>query len=177
MAHPAPVPHLPDIDPREHALESRSWGEEFAFYLVRYDGRYYAWTVRPFDDGDHAYEMPSEDAARRFLDSEFAFLISYHDWGDRLASVSIGDQASGQILFSADLLDGAEDGIWLATSEPEGEESYYALAGFADLGQAVEAFAARAEQAADVIERLDIGWPQIAGMYLRYRAAFARAGA
>jgi DNA-binding phage protein len=177
MPHPLAMERLPGIDPRDHAVESRSWGDEFTFYLVRYDGRYYAWTVRPFDDGDHAYEMPSEDAARRFLDSEFAFLISYHDWGDRLASVSIGDQASGQILFSADLLDGAEDGIWLATSEPEGEEQSYALAGFDDLGQAVEAFAARTEQAADTIERLDIGWPQVTARYLRYRAALARAGA
>ena len=177
MPHPLAVEHLPDIDPREHAVESRSWGEEFAFHLVRYDGRYYAWTVRPFDDGDHAYEMPSQDAARRFLDAEFAFLLTSTEWGERVASASVGDESTGRMLFSADLLDGAEDGIWLATSEERGEESYYALAGFADLGQAVEAFAARAEQAADVIERLDIGWPQIAGMYLRYRAAFARAGA
>jgi len=83
MPHPLAVEHLPDIDPREHALESRSWGEEFAFHLVRYDGRYYAWTVRPFDDGDHAYEMPSQDAARRFLDAEFAFLLTSTEWGER----------------------------------------------------------------------------------------------
>jgi hypothetical protein len=116
MPHPLAVEHLPDIDPREHALESRSWGEEFAFHLVRYDGRYYAWTVRPFDDGDHAYEMPSQDAARRFLDAEFAFLLTSTEWGERVASASVGDESTGRMLFSADLLDGAEDGIWLATS-------------------------------------------------------------
>ena len=177
MTHPAPVQRLPDIDPAEHALESRSWGEEFTFHLVSYDGRYYAWTVRPWDDGDHAYEMPSRQDARQFLDSEFAFLLTVTDWGERVASAHVGDGATGQILFSADVLDGAEDGIWLATSEADGEESTYALAGFDDLGAAVAAFAARSEQAADAIERLDIGWPRVAAGYLRYRAALARAGA
>jgi hypothetical protein len=177
MTHPAPVQDLPDIDPAEHALESRSWGEEFTFHLVRYDGRYYAWTVRPWDDGDHAYEMPSEDEARRFLDAEFAFLLAVTDWGERVASADVGDGATGRVLFSADVLDGAEDGIWLATSEADGEDSSYSLAGFDDLGAAVQAFAARTEQAADTIERLDIGWPRVAAGYLRYRAALARSGA
>src|ERR1700733_14340082 len=160
MAHPAPVQHLPDIDPAEHALESRSWGEEFTLHLVRHDGRYYVWTVRPWDDGDHAYEMPSEDAARRFLDSEFAFLLIVTDWGEHVASASVGDGATGQILFSADVRDGAEDGIWLAPSEADGEDSTYALARFDSLAAAVEAFAARTEQAATMVERLDISWPR-----------------
>jgi hypothetical protein len=177
MAHPTPAPHLPDIDPAEHALESRSWGEEFTFHLVRYDGRHYAWTVRPWDDGDHAYEMPSQQDAREFLESEFAFLLTVTDWGERVASAHVGDGTTGQILFSADVLDGAEDGIWLATSEADGEDSRYALAGFGDVGAAVDAFAARTEQAADTIERLDIGWPRVAAGYLRYRAALARSGA
>jgi DNA-binding phage protein len=177
MPHPLALESLPGIDPRDHAVESRSWGDEFTFHLVRYGGRYYAWTVRPFDDGDQAYEMPSQDAAREFLDAEFAFLLSITDWGERVASVHAGDGASGQILFSADVLDGGEDGIWLAASEARGEDSVWSLAGFDDLGQAVEAFAARTEQAADQVERLDIGWPQVTAGYLRYRAAFARAGA
>jgi DNA-binding phage protein len=177
MPHPLAGQHLPDIDPRELAVESRSWGEEFVVHLVCHQGRYYVWTARPFDDGDHAYEMSSQEAARGFLDSEFAYLLTATDWGERVASVSVADEATGRMLFSADLLNGAEDGIWLATSEERGEESYYALAGFGDLGRAVEAFAARAEQAADTVERLDIGWPQVAAMYLRYRAAFARGGA
>lgn len=177
MTHPAPLQDLPGIDPAAHALETRCWGEEFTFHLVRYDGRYYAWTVRPWDDGDHAYEMASQQAARQFLDSEFAFLLTATDWGERVASAHVGDGATGQILFSADVLDGAEDGIWLATSEADGEDSSYTLAGFDDLGAAVEAFAARTEQAADAIERLDIGWPRVAAGYLRYRAALARAGA
>jgi hypothetical protein len=177
MPHPLAMDHLPGINPRDHAVESRSWGDEFTFYLVSYEGRHYAWTVRPWDDGDQAYEMPSLDAARGFLDAEFAFLLMSTDWGERVASVSVGDYATGQVLFSADVLDGAEDGIWLATSEADGEESSWALAGFGDLGQAVEAFAARTEQAASRVERLDVGWPQVAARYLRYRAAFARSGA
>ena len=177
MTHPAPVEHLPDIDPAAHALESRSWGEEFTFHLVSYDGRYYAWTVRPWDDGDHAYEMASEQDAREFLDSEFAFLLTVTDWGERVASAHVGDGATGQILFSADVLDGAEDGIWLATSEADGEDSRYVLAGFTDVGAAVDAFATRTEQAAGTIEQLDIGWPRVAAGYLRYRAALARSGA
>jgi hypothetical protein len=177
MAYPPTVDPLPDIDPREQALESRSWGEEFTLHLVEHEGRYYVWTIRPWDDGDHAYEMPSQDAGRRFLDSEFAFLLTVTDWGEHVASASIGDGATGQILFSADVRDGAEDGIWLATSEADGEDSTYALAGFDDLAAAVEAFAVRTEQAAATVERLDISWPRIAAGYLRYRAAWARAGA
>jgi hypothetical protein len=177
MPHPLAMEHLPDINPMDYAVQSRAWGDEFTFYLVSYDGRYLAWTVRPWDGGDHAYEMPSHQAAREFLDAEFAFLLTVTDWGERVASVIVGDETSGQILFSADVLDGGEDGIWLATSEPDGEDSLYALAGFDDLAGAVAAFAARTEQAADQIERLDIGWPQVAAGYLRYRAAFARSGA
>jgi hypothetical protein len=177
MTHPLAADRLPDIDPREHALESRSWGEEFTFHLVRHDGRYYVWTVRPWDDGDHAYEMPSAQAARQFLDSEFAFLLGVTDWGDRVASAYAGDGATGQVLYSADVLDGAEDGIWLATSEADGDDSRYVLTGFDNLAAAVEAFAVRTEQAAGTIEQLDIGWPRVAAGYLRYRAALARAGA
>lgn len=177
MPQPLAMEHLPDIDPADFAVESRAWGDEFTFYLVSHDGRYFAWTVRPWDDGDHAYEVPSQQAAREFLDAEFAFLLTVTDWGERVASVRVGDEVSGQILFSADVLDGGEDGIWLATSEPDGEDSAYALAGFDDLGGAVAVFAARTEEAADRIERLDIGWPQVAAGYLRYRAAFARSGA
>jgi len=177
MVYPAPVQPLPGIDPADHAVESRSWGEEFTFHLVSYDGRYYAWTVRPWDDGDHAYEMASEQDARQFLDSEFAFLLTVTGWGERVASAHVGDAATGQILFSADVLDGAEDGIWLATSAADGEDSRYTLSGFGDLGAAVEAFATRTEQAADTMERLDIGWPRVAAGYLRYRAALARSGA
>lgn len=176
MPHPLPLEHKPDIDPRDHAVESRSWGDEFTIHLVSYEGRHYVWTSRPWDDGEQAFEMPSLEAARSFLNAVFAFLLMATDWGERVASVSVGDWG-GQVLFSADVLDGADDGIWLATSEADGEDSSYALDGFGNLSDAVEAFAARTEQAAGKIEQLDIGWPQIAARYLRYRAAFARAGA
>ena len=116
-------------DPRDNRLRPS--------ILVSYEGRYYVWTSRPWDDGEQAFEMPSEDAARRFLDAEFAFLIEAGRWGDRVASVTVGDDGSGQILFSADVLDGADDGIWLTTSEADGEDSSYALAGFGNLSDAV----------------------------------------
>lgn len=177
MAHPKPVDHKPDIDPRDHALKTHSWGDEFTIHLVSYKDRYYVWTIRPWDDGEQAFEMPSLEAARSFLDAEFAFLLLVTDWGERVASVRVGDGGSGKVLFQADVLNGADDGIWLATSEADGENSSYALGGFADPGAAVEAFAARTEQAAAKVEHLDIGWPQIAARYLRYRAAVARAGA
>ncbi len=177
MPHPLPMAHKPDIDPRDYAVESRSWGEEFTIHLVSYEGRYYVWTSRPWDDGEQAFEMPSVDAARSFLDAEFAFLLEATSWGERVASVNVWEEGSGQILFSAEVLDGADDGIWLATSEADGEDNSYALAGFGNLGDAVEAFAARTEQAAGKVEQLDIGWPQISAKYLRYRAATARAGA
>ena len=32
----------PEIDPREHAIESRHWGA-CSCHLVRHEGRYYAW--------------------------------------------------------------------------------------------------------------------------------------
>jgi hypothetical protein len=177
MPHPLPLEHRPDIDPRGHAVESRSWGDEFTVHLVSYEGQYYVWTSRPWDDGEQAFEMPSLEAARAFVDAEFAFLLMATEWGERVASVSAGDEGSGQILFSADVLDGADDGIWLAASEADGEDSSYALKRFGNLADAVEAFAARTERAAGQIEQLDIGWPQIAAGYLRYRAAVARAGA
>jgi hypothetical protein len=174
---PPALDRPPGIDPRDHAVESHSWGEEFVCYLVSYEGRWYTWTVRPWDDGDQVYEMPGEESAREFLAFEQARLLSATSWGERVATVSVGDQSTDRVVFSADVLDGAEDGIWLATSEPDGEEDSYALAGFDDLGHAVEAFAARTEQAAGKIERLDIGWPEIAAVYLRYVAASVRAGA
>jgi hypothetical protein len=174
---PRALEHPPGIDPRDHAVESRSWGDEFACYLVRYDGHYYAWTVRPWDDDAQVHEMPGEDAARRFLATEQARMLLGTSWGERVAAVGAGDEVTGRILFSAEVLDGAEDGIWLATSEADGDEDVYALAGFENLGDAVEAFAVRTGQAADKVSRLDIGWPEIAAAEMRYRAAFARAGA
>jgi DNA-binding phage protein len=171
----------PGIDPREYAVESRSWGEEFGWHLVSYDGRYFAWTVQPSDVGDDlVYELPSERAAREVLMSEQArHLLTGTGWGSRVVAVeAVGDD--GQPLFSAAVADGAEDGIWLATSEADpghAEDGSYALDEFDDLSSAVEAFAARAERAATWIERLDIRWPGIVAAHLRYRAAFAQAGA
>lgn len=174
---PPPLDHHPAITPQDHAVESRSWGEEFACYLVSYDGWYYAWTVRPWDDGDQVFEMPDAGTAREFLAAEFARMLMATEWGDRVAEVNVGDDASGEILFCAEVHDGAEDGIWLAVAETDGQASTYALAGFDDLAGAVEAFAARTSLAAGKIERMDIGWPRVAAARMRYLAASARAGA
>jgi hypothetical protein len=174
---PPRLEHHPAITPQDHAVESRSWGEEFACYLVSYDGRYYAWTVRPWDDGDQVFEMPDAGTAREFLAAEFARMLMATEWGNRVAGVTVGDDASGEILFCAEVHDGAEDGIWLAVAETDGPASSYALAGFDDLAGAVEEFAARTSQAADQIERTDIGWPRVAAAQMRYLAASARAGA
>jgi hypothetical protein len=158
-------------------MEAHFWGEEFACYLVSYDGRFFAWTVRPDDESDDVYQMPSAENARAFLASERARLLLTTSWGDRVAAVDVGDDASGRVLYSAGVFDGAEDGIWLAVLEAEGPEDVYTLTGFGALGEAVGAFADRTDQMADKIEATDIGWPKIAGGRLRYLASFARAGA
>ena len=65
---PPALENPPPIDPRDHAIESRSWDDrQVRFHLVRHDGHYYAWIAWP---GQHlVYPMPSAAAARSFLDS------------------------------------------------------------------------------------------------------------
>lgn len=174
---PSAVARPPDIDPRRYAVESRSWGDEFTCHVVRYDGKWSTWTIRPHDDGTQVYEQPSEAAARDFMTTEMARLLAATDWGDRVASVSAGDEISTRVLFSAAVLDGGEDGIWLTTCTADGDEDRYELAGFDGLGTAVEAFAASASRAADVIAGQEVSWPELTAGYLRYCAAVARAGA
>ncbi len=170
--------NVPDIDPRDYSVESYSWGEEFAFHLVSYEARYYAWIVCERWDWLEVYEVPDEVTGRQLLVSEQARFLFSASWGERVATVSVGDEATGELLFAADLLDGAEDGIVLAVLEGNSaNDDSYTLARFTDLRSAAAAFAARADQAADKIETADISWPHIAAAYLRHRAALVRAGA
>ena len=155
-------------------MESRSWGEEFTFHLVRYDGRYYAWSVRPFDDGDHAYEMPSQDAARRFLDSEFAFLLTFTDWGERVASATPVTKPPGGCCFPPT--------CWTARGRDLaghlGSEARRAVrAGRVRRPRRGRRSVRRPHRAGRrMIERLDIGWPG-SPRVPALRAALARAGA
>lgn len=176
---PDPLAQPPDIDPRQYAVESRSWGEEFTVYVVSYDGKWFTWSNRPRDDGPEVWEQPDEAAARSFMADRMAQLLLISEWGDRVASVSAVDAVSTQTLFMADLLDGGEDGIWLAgyTSESDDQNPRYELAGFSDLGAAVRGLAARTDQVADAVAGQDISWPEMTAGYLRYCAAVARAGA
>jgi DNA-binding phage protein len=166
---------VPGIDPADYAVESRSWGEEATYHLVGHDGRYYAWIDRPADGDVQVYEMPSEEAARTFLAAEQARSLLSSDWGERVASVTAAEPAGSEFLYRAVVRDGADEGIWLATYDATGEEASYALAEFADLGTAAQAFAVRVEQVADHIERNHLtSYADIIAAHLRYRAALAQ---
>src|ERR1700751_3499760 len=106
---PWPLDRPPAINPGDFAVETHLWGDEFACYLVRYDGQYFAWTVRPGGDGDQVYQMPSAEDARTFRAAERARLLLVTSWGARVVAVDAGDDASGQVLYSAGVFDGAED--------------------------------------------------------------------
>jgi hypothetical protein len=168
----------PPIDPRDHAIESRSWDDgEVLFHLVCHDGRYYAWITWP---GHHlVYPMPAATAARSFLASAQAFWVLTVPPGECVAHVLILDPGgSSHIIYRAAVVDGGTEGIWLATGDGTGPEESRALAGFADLAAAVEAFADRLTDAAGRIEHDGVtDYPAVIGAALRYRAALARADA
>jgi hypothetical protein len=174
---PSALASPPPIDPRDHAIESRSWtsGEE-RFYLVCHDGRYYAWIAR--SGHDRVYEMPSAAAARSVLASEQAFSVLTTPFDECVVNVLVLDPGeSSRIICRAAVVDGGDEGIWLATHRGGGEESY-ALAGFESLAGAVEAFAAHLTDAAERIEREGLtDYPSVVAAALRYRAALARTDA
>lgn len=175
---PPALDHPPRIDPREHAVESRYWGEDFEGHLVSYQARWYVWLTCPEGpDEGLAYEVTGEDDGREHLACELAQRLAFTDWGECVASAGVVDQGSGRDLFLARVLDGAEDGIWLTACETDGTEDRWTLTRFDEVSEAVESFAARTDQSADSVAQLDTGWPGIAAGYLSYRAASARAGA
>lgn len=175
---PSALENPPPIDPGDHSIESRSWDDgQVCFHLVRHDGGYYAWIAWP--GHDLVYPMPSAAAARSFLASEQAFWVLTVPPGECVAHVLVLDPGgSSHIIYRAAAVDGGSEGIWLATGDGTGAEESRALAGFADLAAAVEAFADRLTDAAGRIERDGVtDYPAVIGAALRYRAALARADA
>ena len=74
------------------------------------------------------------------------------------------------------MLNVADSGVWFACPDDTADgESGVTLGRFGDLGEALEEFAAHAEQAADQVERgKTIGMPDLVCGVLRYRAAMIR---
>jgi hypothetical protein len=175
---PSALENPPPIDPRGHAIESRSWDDgQVRFHLVHHDGRYYAWITWP--GHDLAYPMPAAAAARSFLAGEQAFWVLNVPPGECVAHVLVLDPGgSSHIIYRAAVVDGGTEGIWLATGDGTGAEESHTLAGFADLAAAVEAFADRLIDAAGRVEHDGVtDYPAVIGAALRYRAALARADA
>jgi hypothetical protein len=175
---PSPLASPPPIDPRDHAIESRSWssGTE-RFYLVCHDGHHCAWITGR--GPDLVYDMPSAAAARSLLASEQAFSVLTVPFDECVANVLVLDPGgTSRIIFRAAVADGGDEGIWLATGDGNGTEESRTLAGFGHLAEAVEAFAVHLTGAAERIEREGLtDYPGIIAAALRYRAALARADA
>ena len=195
----------PNIDPREHAIESRHWGA-CSCYLVRHQGRYYAWMAAAADR-PVVYPMAGEAAARSFLDDWQAANLLHTPWDEMVVHVflldpgrapeivdtrgratpSAGDIGGrARIIYHSAVIDVDGDGIWVASYEDTGDgdeadagrDTLHTPARFDDLGPALDAFAARAEQAADRVERGRVSTvPEVVAGVLRYRAAEARAAA
>jgi hypothetical protein len=177
---PAPLARPPAIDPREYAVHSRQWGTQ-ACYLVHYEGRYSAWfTGADPSDLSEAYGMPSEPAGRAFVDAWQAANLLHIPWGERIATIFLlsPDTRNG-ILYQAAVVNVEDSGIWLACFDDTANDGgAHALGQFEDPGEALEEFAALAEQAADRLDsRQAIGQPDLFASVLRYRAAMVRADA
>ena len=177
---PAPLARPPAIDPREYAVHSRQWGTE-ACYLVHYEGRYSTWfTGADPHDLSEAYGMPSEPAGRAFVDAWQAANLLHISWGERIATIFLlsPDTRNG-ILYQAAVVNVEDSGIWLASFDDTANDGgTHALGQFGDPGEALEEFAALAEQAADRLDsRQAIGQPDLFASVLRYRAATVRADA
>ena len=177
---PAPLARPPAIDPREYAVHSRQWGTQ-ACYLVHYEGRYSAWfTGADPSDPSEAYGMPSKSAGRAFVDAWQAANLLHIPWGERIATIFLlsPDTRNG-ILYQAAVVNVEDSGIWLACFDDTANDAgTHALGQFEDPGEALEEFAALAEQAADRLDsRQAIGQPDLFASVLRYRAATVRADA
>ena len=79
----------PNIDPREHAIESRHWGA-CSCHLVRHEGRYYAWMAAAADR-PLVYSMVDEAAARGFLDDWQAANLLHTPWDKTVVHVFLLD--------------------------------------------------------------------------------------
>jgi hypothetical protein len=177
-ALPDEVRTPPGVDPVEHAVQSRHWGES-ASHLVPHAGRYYAWITHP-GRPPVVYRMRDQETGRRFLDAGQATELLRASWGKRIASLFLLDPAdSTRIVYEAAVVNVADGGIWLACLDDTAHgDQVHPLAGFEDLGAALAEFADRAEAAADRIESEQAtGSPELITAVLRYRAATVRAEA
>jgi hypothetical protein len=178
---PAPLARPPAIDPREHAVYARHWGE-LACYLVRYEGRYSVWIIGGADPADlsQVYGMPSEPAARAFVDVWQAANLLHTPWDERIATIFLLSRSTRNgILYEAAVLTVEDSGIWLAGFDDSANDGgTHTLSQFGDMAEALEEFAAMAADAADRLDRsATIGTPGLFAGVLRYRAATVRADA
>jgi hypothetical protein len=146
------------------------------------------------------YPMASEAAARGFLDDWQATNLLHTRWDEMVVHIFLldpgqapqnadtpgrGSAAGGaRIIYHSAVIDVEGEGIWVASHEDtaNGQDGGGRHGGgggmaarFADLGPALLAFAARAEQAADRVERGRVSTvPDVVAGVLRYRAAEAR---
>jgi hypothetical protein len=177
-ALPDEVRTPPGIDPAEHAIQSRHWGES-ACHLVPHAGRYYAWITYP-GRPPVVYRMRDQETGRRFLDAGQAAELLRASWGKRIATLFLLDPAdSTRIVYEAAVVNVADSGIWLACLDDTAHgDQVQPLTGFEDLGAALAEFADRADAAADRIDSEQAtGSPELITAVLRYRAATVRAEA
>ena len=195
----------PNIDPREHAIESCHWGA-CSCHLVRHEGRYYVWMAAAAG-GLLVYPMVDEAAAAASsMTGRRPTCCTRHGTSSRprlparprprpeiaatrgRATASAGDTGGrARIIYHSAVIDVEDDGIWVVSYEDTGDDdeagdtrhhALYTPVRFDDLGPALDAFAARAERAADRVERERVSSvPEVVAGVLRYRAAEARATA
>ena len=114
------------------------------------------------------------------MDAWQAANLLHIPWGERIATIFLlsPDTRNG-ILYQAAVVNVEDSGIWLACfDDTANDRGTHALGQFGNPGEALEEFAALAEQAADRLDsRQAIGQPDLFASVLRYRAATVRADA
>ncbi len=177
---PAPLARPPAIDPREHAVHSRHWGAS-ACYLVRYEDRYSAWIAGADpSSGSRAYGMPGEPAGRAFVDAWQTMNLLHIPWNERIATIFLlSPSTRNGILYEAAVVNVEDSGIWLACFDDTANDGgTHTLSQCHDPAEALEDFAALADQAADRLDSSQvIGNAELFAGVLRYRAATVRADA
>lgn len=175
---PDEVKPPPGIDPAEHAVQSRYWGES-ACHLVPHSSRYYAW-ITGLTAAPVVYRMRDQETGCRFLDAWQATNLLRASWGERIASLFVLDPAdSRRIVLEAAVVNVADSGIWLACLDDTAQgDQVRPLVGFEHVGAALAEFADRGEATADRIEgERACGSPELIAAVLRFKAAAVRAEA
>jgi hypothetical protein len=182
LDRPAPLAKPPAIDPREHAVQSRHWGAQTC-HLVHYQDRYSAWITGPDpSERGQVYGMPSETAGRAFVDGWQATQLLHTGWDEQIAHIFLlSPSTRNGILYEAAVVNVEDSGIWVACfDDTGGDGGTRTLGTFGTLKEALEEFAALAEQAADRLDHAHAHAVDGADLYagvLRYRAATVRAEA